>query len=246
MAMPADINARRYYRVAYQRLDDGTALLDISRPRAAIYLTGYAVECILKALLLMSTPAGERAEVLATFRGEGAHNIDWLRGQLIRRIGQLPIVEARHVSLVSSWSTDLRYEPGPGDPEDARGFLTAADSILRWANGRMWTMATIVRNDVDESVQALKDALDAYEIAHPGAEAALYRHNPGSVRVRVIDRRFEGMTKTRRHADVWEFLAAHVPEDVLADVSLVLSVAPAELETSFANFEFESPIPSKL
>jgi hypothetical protein len=137
MAMPADINSRRYYRVAYQRLDDGIALLDISRPRAAIYLTGYAVECILKALLLISTPTGDRAHLLATFRGAGAHNIDRLREQLIQRIGRLPIVEARHVSLVSSWSTDLRYEPGPGDPEDAEAFLAAANSILSWANGRM-------------------------------------------------------------------------------------------------------------
>jgi hypothetical protein len=137
MAMPIDINARRYYRVAYQRLDDGNALLDISRPRAAIYLTGYAVECILKALLVMSTPAGERADLVATFRGAGAHNIDRLRDQLIRRIGRLPIVEARHVSLVRSWSTDLRYEPGPGDRDDAEAFLASADSILKWANGRM-------------------------------------------------------------------------------------------------------------
>ena len=137
MAIPIDIDARRYYRVAYQRLDDGEALLAISRPRAAIYLTGYAVECILKALLLMSTPAGERQDVLATFRGAGAHNIDRLREQLVRRIGRLPVLEARHVSLVSSWSTDLRYEPGQGDPDDATAFLTAADSILTWANGRM-------------------------------------------------------------------------------------------------------------
>jgi len=56
MAMPLDIDARRYYRVAYQRLEDGAALLEISRPRAAIYPTGYAIECILKTLLLMSTP----------------------------------------------------------------------------------------------------------------------------------------------------------------------------------------------
>jgi hypothetical protein len=122
MAMPTDINARRYYRVAYQRLDDGTALLEIDRPRAAIYLTGYAVECILKALLLTSTPAGPRADVLATFRGALAHHIDWLRDRLIQRIGRLPVTENRHVSLVSSWSTDLRYEPGPGDRDDAEAF----------------------------------------------------------------------------------------------------------------------------
>ncbi len=137
MAMPLDANARRYFRVAYQRFEDGTALLGISRPRAAIYLTGYAVECILKALLLTSTPAGERAAVLATFRGGVAHDIDWLRERLIRRIGRLPVGENRYVSLVSSWSTDLRYEPGPGDVDDARVFLTATASILAWADGRM-------------------------------------------------------------------------------------------------------------
>ena len=137
MGMPLDINARRNYRVAYQRFGDGVALLEISRPRAAIYLTGYAVECILKALLLMSTPPGARTKVLATFRGGIAHNIEWLRECLIARIGRLPVGENRCVSLFSSWSTDLRYEPGPGDPEDAEAFLTAAESILTWANGRM-------------------------------------------------------------------------------------------------------------
>ena len=137
MAIPADINARRYYRVAYQRLDDGTALLEISRPRAAIYLTGYAIECILKAMLLVHTPAGERPEILATFRGAVAHNIEWLRDRLVQRIGRLPVSQNRQVSLVSSWSTDLRYEPGPGDVDDARAFLAAAESILAWANGRM-------------------------------------------------------------------------------------------------------------
>lgn len=135
--VPTDINARRYYRVAYQRLDDGSALLDISRARAAIYMTGYAVECILKALLLVSTPAGQRSAVLETFRGAGSHNIDWLREQLVHRIGRLPVAEARQVSLVRSWSTDLRYEPGPGDPEDAEAFLAAANAILTWADGRM-------------------------------------------------------------------------------------------------------------
>jgi hypothetical protein len=109
-------------------------------------------------------------------------------------------------------------------------------------------MATIVRGnaDADAPVQALKAALDAYEAEYPGAEAALYRQNPGSIRVRVIDRRFEGMTKSRRHAHVWDFLAARSPEDNMADISQLLTLAPAELGQSFANFEFEDPIPSGL
>lgn len=137
MAIPTDINARRYYRVAFQRLDDGSALLEISRPRAAIYLTGYAVECILKALLLIETPPTQRTDMLASFRGAIAHNIEWLRDRLVQRVGRFPVNENRHVSLVSSWSTDLRYEAGPGDRDDAEAFLASAEAILRWADGRM-------------------------------------------------------------------------------------------------------------
>lgn len=107
-------------------------------------------------------------------------------------------------------------------------------------------MATIVRGAADSQVQALKTALDAYESESPGAEAELYRYNAGSIRVRVIDRLFEGMTKSRRHAHVWDFLAARVPEDALAEVSLLLPVAPAELRNSFMNLEFVDPLQSKL
>src|SRR3954464_9677532 len=102
MGTPADLNARRYYRVAYQRFEDGRVLLDkLQRPHAAIYLSGYSVECILKALLLVSTPAGSRAEVLASFRGAIAHNIGWLREQLAQRGVRPPVAEARHLAYLS-------------------------------------------------------------------------------------------------------------------------------------------------
>jgi hypothetical protein len=107
-------------------------------------------------------------------------------------------------------------------------------------------MATIIRGDADARVQALKDALDAYEAEHADAQASLYRHNPGSIRLRVVDCRFERMPKSRRHAHVWDYLAARVPEDTMAEISLLLTISPAELQNSFANSEFEEPIPSKL
>jgi len=106
-------------------------------------------------------------------------------------------------------------------------------------------MATIVKGAADEAVQTLKGALDAYELEHPGSEAALYRQNNASIRLRVIDRRYEGMTKSRRHADVWDFLAARVPAETLSDVSLVLAIAPGERGTSLMNFEFENASPSR-
>jgi hypothetical protein len=107
-------------------------------------------------------------------------------------------------------------------------------------------MSKIFRGRADAEVHALKGALDEYEAAHPGADAALYRFNPGSIRLRVIDSRFERMAKSARHADVWDFLAARVPEDTLADVSQLLTLAPMELKTSLANLEFEDPIPRRV
>src|SRR4051794_967918 len=104
-------------------------------------------------------------------------------------------------------------------------------------------MATIVRGKPDAALESLKAALDEYESAHPGADASLYRQNRASIRLRVIDRRFAAMAKSRRHAEVWDFLQPRVPEDVLSDVSLVLAMAPDELGSSLANQEFDHPIP---
>jgi stress-induced morphogen len=107
-------------------------------------------------------------------------------------------------------------------------------------------MATIIGRGTDNALECLKGALEEYETNHPGAEAKLYRQNSASIRLRVIDRRFEGMTKSRRHADVWQFLASRLPEDTLSEISLLLAIAPAELGMSLANFEFDNPTPSRL
>jgi hypothetical protein len=107
-------------------------------------------------------------------------------------------------------------------------------------------MATITRGPRDNVVHALKSALDTYEGEFPGAEASLYRQNPGSVRIRIIDDRFVKMSRARRHDHVWKFLAARVDEDALSDVSLLLLLARNELASSFMNTQFDDPIPSRL
>ena len=107
-------------------------------------------------------------------------------------------------------------------------------------------MATIVKGPEDGVTVALRDALQEYESAYPGSEASLYRQNNASVRLRIVDRRFEGMTKSRRHSHVWDFLADRVSEEALSDISLLLAIAPAELGMSFANFEFEGSSSSQL
>jgi stress-induced morphogen len=106
------------------------------------------------------------------------------------------------------------------------------------------TIAKVTRGTPDSSVQAILDALIEYESQFPGSDAAVYRQNSGAIRVRIIDNRFAGMPRSRRHDNVWEFLRQRVAEDVMTEVSALILLPTAELRSSLANLEFEDPLPS--
>jgi hypothetical protein len=95
-----------------------------------------------------------------------------------------------------------------------------------------------------------------------GVEAALlgagfervdaYRYNRASIRVRVIDTRFEGKPPEKRDAMV-ERILKHLPEHTQADIISLFTFAPSELQQSprtlrefLRNNEFEDPSPSML
>ncbi len=136
---PRDADARQFYRVAFHRLEDGRLILDeLDRPAASLYLTGYAVECMLKALILEATSRNERSAVLAGFRGAGAHDLHWLREGVVSRGVRIPPEIAGELALAASgWSPELRYVPGPGDRKEAERYWVAAERVLRWANERI-------------------------------------------------------------------------------------------------------------
>ncbi len=104
----------------------------------AVYLAGYAVECILTALTLMSTPARSRPDMLKSFRGGKAHEFDWLRTLYLTNGGtRFPREITQHFTLVSDWSTDLRYMPRSVRANDAEEFFSSALKIIQWAGGRI-------------------------------------------------------------------------------------------------------------
>jgi len=79
-----------------------------------------------------------------------------------------------------------------------------------------------------------------------------YRYNSASIRVRIIDRRFEGLSAEERDAIVEPFLD-QLPEKTQADIVRVLTFAPSEIEKGskhlrelLFNLEFEDPSPSML
>src|SRR5271157_3388517 len=76
-----------------------------------------------------------------------------------------------------------------------------------------------------------------------------YRFNSASIRVRVIDDRFEGKSIAEREAMVLPLLKK-LPKKTRDDVLLLLTLAPSEQRTfnsqTLMNLEFEQPLPSRL
>lgn len=97
----------------------------------------------------------------------------------------------------------------------------------------------------DEEVIALARALEKYQSSHPTSHAKLYRQNAASIRMRIIHDAFERLRKGERHDLIWKELE-ELPDDIKAQISMLLLLAPNEVKSSFANFEFDDPSPSLL
>jgi stress-induced morphogen len=79
-----------------------------------------------------------------------------------------------------------------------------------------------------------------------------YRYNSASIRVRVIDPRFEGMSREERDALVEEQLDK-LPPEVQRDIVTLFTFAPSELTRTpqtfrefMQNTEFDNPNPTML
>lgn len=138
MSTPARPIPRKFYRVAFQRFEEAEVLFDAGYFNGAVYLAGYAVECMLKTLILNATPDKEHESVEAEFRGQRAHQYEWLRNRYAQTSApRLPSEIGRSLAFVRTWETSLRYTPGLGNRNDASRFLTEAKKILEWADSRI-------------------------------------------------------------------------------------------------------------
>ncbi len=83
-------------------------------------------------------------------------------------------------------------------------------------------------------------------------QADSYRYNSASIRIRVVDSRFEGMPREKRDAMVEQDLD-QLPPETQRDIVTLFTFAPSELNqapTTFREFllnsEFDDPSPSTL
>ena len=83
-------------------------------------------------------------------------------------------------------------------------------------------------------------------------QADSYRYNSASIRIRVIDLRFEGLSREKRDTMVEPYLDA-LPAEIQRDIVTLFTFAPSELERTpttlreyMLNTEFDDPSPSML
>jgi len=129
-------HVKLFEKLADQRFEEAEFLFNKS-PYTTVtaYLAGYAVECILKALLLSRTPVSRQQKLFDSFRGGKAHNFEWLKNELRKKKVAWPAELARSFKTVSQWSTEWRYKAGRIPPREADAFLKATSELLQWAKG---------------------------------------------------------------------------------------------------------------
>ena len=141
--MPRHDGASEYRKVAQHRLHDAQELLEaptlsvkVGNPetrhqRGAMYLAGYAVECILKAYIISrNSPSRTLAEVAPDLVTNVGHNLDrlLLRAGLEGSLGE----RLRDWQLCRTWTPEWRYEPGIPSRGEAKNFVDAACRIHSW------------------------------------------------------------------------------------------------------------------
>lgn len=130
----ADAQVLRFLKAATQRLVAADLLMTNAKHLDGTYLAGYVIECSLKALVLSYVRVSERSEFIREhFRGQIAHDFQYLVFLLLQRGVNIPksirqsVIKAKEI-----WTTDLRYDAGPGKAVDARFLRDAGETILAW------------------------------------------------------------------------------------------------------------------
>lgn len=125
------------------------------------------------------------------------------------------------------------------------------NSWSRWLRspfGQMRECSMEIKLRTKRPDRVLKDivkALEKFASRHPNAEIEAYRQNSASVRIRVINPEFNGLTRAVREEELWDSLN-ELPDETVAEISLLLLLTPAEAQKSFASLEFDDPIPSEI
>ncbi len=134
MSLSNNPDARAYYLPARRRLEDAKVLLEHHRHDGAMYLAGFAVECLFKAVILANSTPGQRTRLAARLKSEIGHDLDGLRKELARRSLHLGEHEREAFVQVNTWDNNQRYDSRVQSRVDAEAVFAAAETLFAWAD----------------------------------------------------------------------------------------------------------------
>ncbi len=137
MSLSSNSAARMYGLVAKQRFEEAEILLKNHKPNGGIYLAGFAVECILKSLILANTTVLQRLGVLQELKTKYWHDLDALRKKAARHGLHMPPDVLHEFRRINTWDNNYRYNPGTRSIKDATLLLKSAETIITWAKRTM-------------------------------------------------------------------------------------------------------------
>jgi HEPN domain-containing protein len=129
-------------KASRHRLDDARALFNAARWRGAMYMAGYAVECLLKTKLMRIYSCRnlyeleeelQRRGILADRATVFTHHLELLLRltQSFDRLRQSQTLWPEF-NIVNRWIPAWRYTVNLSNHQDAEDFLEAVDNIINW------------------------------------------------------------------------------------------------------------------
>ena len=129
-------------KAAKHRLEDAQSLYSTKRWRGAMYLAGYAVECLLKTKLMRMfdcrrlrdlEPDLQQRGLLSTHATIFTHQLELLL-RLTRSTDRLRTNQAHWQSftLVNHWMPAWRYTADLSNAEDSKDFIEAVEELVHW------------------------------------------------------------------------------------------------------------------
>ena len=153
-----------FRKVAPQRIRDAKKLMensavsqqgaDTRHLRAAVYLAGYAIECILKAYIIdRQPPTKTLTDAMSRRHSNGEHlkgeplpDIQGAKGHLLPLLLLLTDLEEaldntqdrkKDWAICLGWKSTWRYDPYPPSRQFAEDFVVAAERLYKWVERQL-------------------------------------------------------------------------------------------------------------
>ena len=131
------LTRKDFQRLADLRAREASALLRTRNPTGSYYLSGYAVECALKACIAKMARRHEFPLKADYIRRLYTHNLEELLrlAELERQLEndmQANVALARNWGVVRTWNEESRYQSSGLNGRDLFAAVTGPDGVLPW------------------------------------------------------------------------------------------------------------------